>query len=606
LDEPIFRASTRTRPADPATPGRSGRRARTGLGRARLPQHLGWTSVLVAPLLGVAFLRAPIVNALPNNDTWFYSGYGWALAHHVDVFGWFYYADRFTVVLPIAWSTALLGPVGGYVALRYLLMAGTGAVLYACSRRFASPLVAACGVLLLALDPFYVRLMLWDYTTFVALPCTIAGAAFWWLGKNPGRALMARGVSGALLATAIYANPLSFLVLPALYGVEAVAAVRSGKRAVAEFATGLLASLAAAIGVFIAGYLAYRAYLGSFPIKDMYESTLEFIRSNNRLSAPFQRPASVWLKTEPRIWGPVLVCVALVVVLGPALLRNTLRSRVAHFALAYTAVFWIYRFAFTSSDIETWWAYSMTAVTAAFAMPAMLDEVARRAVSRTRLLVAATLVVTAAADLLIRSARGTALSMYDYLRFHPFPLLVVLGACCLAAVGITLLRRPGLRFAALAAFFAITAVITLTPADYLGTRQTGEFSPYGGTEVKAYRAAYDLTRLIASRDRPQSRVLLWDDLYGLSAISWTNLPHQGGGIENVEAPVPLTQLTPSEVALLVYPTTTHVLVLSQSESELASTLFELRKLGLRPTVERSGAWVDGALHYSLIYVHQRA
>jgi hypothetical protein len=170
----------------------------------------------------------------------------------------------------------------------------------------------------------------------------------------------------------------------------------------------------------------------------------------------------------------------------------------------------------------------------------------------------------------------------------------------------SLLRRPGPRVAALAIFLVIAAVITLTPAGYIGTRQTGEFSPYGETELDAYAAAYDMTRLIASRDRPQSRVMLWEDFYGLGAISWADLPHQGGGIENVEAPVPLTRLGPAEDNLLVYPTTNRVLVLSQSESELASTLPQLSRLGLHPKTELSGTWADGALHYALIDVHQPA
>jgi hypothetical protein len=266
-------------------------------------------------------------------------------------------------------------------------------------------------------------------------------------------------------------------------------------------------------------------------------------------------------------------------------------------------MYWIYRFVFTAADVEVWWAYGMTAVSSAFALPAVIDTVARGTVTRTRLLVAAALGATALADLLVRTDTSVALSVYDFLRFHPFPLLAVLAACCLAAVCVSVVRRSAPRIAALAVFLVIVTVVLLTPAGYLGTRQTGEFSPYGELELDAYGAGYKMTRLIASRDRPQSRVLLWDDLYGLSDVSWANLPHQGGGIENVEAPTPLTQLTPDEVNLLLYPTTTRVLVLSDSESELASTLPQLQRLGLRPSAELRGAWADGALHYVMYEVH---
>ncbi len=555
---------------------------------------------MLAPLLGVLVLRAPLINALPNNDTWFYSGYGWALAHHIEIFGWFYYADRFTATLPIALSTGALGPVAGYLVLRCLLLVGTGGVLYICARRFTSRFVAATGVCLLAMNPFYMRLVLWDYTTFIALPCTIAGAAVWYLGTRRTAMLITAIVSGALLGAAIYANPLSGLVLPALFAVETVAACREGRRAVVLLLTRALAALLGALLVFVAGYLGYRAYLGSFPIANMYKATLDFLRSNNQLAAPFQHPPGVWLKTEPRIYGPVLVCVGIVVVLGRSLLQNTPRSRVALFALAYTAVFWLYRFTITSSVIETWWAYSMTAATSAFALPAILDELVGRSRSRERLVLAAALVATGGADLLVRSDHNIALSVFNYLRTHPYPLLLLLIACCSAALASALVRRAGIRITALVAFLALVAVLTLTPAGYVGTGQTGEFSPYGEAEVDGYQAAYDMTRLIASRDRPQSRVLLWDSLYGLAAISWANLPHQDGGIENVEAPIAITQLTPAEIELLLYPTTTRVLVLSQSTTELASTVPSLRRIGLRPRIEVAGAWADGALYYAVI------
>ena len=65
--------------------------------------------VLAAPLVGVLALRAPLFNNLAYRDPWFYSGYGWTLGHHVEIFGWFYYGVRFPVTLPIAWTTSLFG-----------------------------------------------------------------------------------------------------------------------------------------------------------------------------------------------------------------------------------------------------------------------------------------------------------------------------------------------------------------------------------------------------------------------------------------------------------------------------------------------------------------
>jgi hypothetical protein len=563
---------------------------------------LPWGAILLAPFLGVLFLRAPIVNALPYRDPWFYSGYGWTLSHHIEVFGWFYYADRFTVILPIAWSTAIFGPVVGYITLRYVILVATSALLYACVRRFSSIAVACAAVCLLTLDPFYLRLVLWDYTTFIALPCTIAASAVWHLGSTRVQTLWTALATGIFLGAAVYANPLSGLAIPALFGVEIVAALRKGWSDLILLVMRAMVALGGGLLLFVAGYLGYRIYLGSFSPRDLVNPTLEFFHSNNQRSAPFQKPMGVWLKGEPRIYGPVLVCMAVVVILGRDIFHNTLRARVAQFAVAYTLIFWIYRFAVTSAVIEVWWAYSMTAVTTAFGIPVILDAITDGSSGRSRLIIGSVLAATAATDFVVRVMGGTAVSYFDEVRTHAVLLLLVLVAAGVAALAVSLMRSTTAQLAALVTFCVIVAVVSLTPANYLGISQTGEFSPDGKTELYGYEAAYDMTRLIASKDRPPSRALLWSTLTGLADIGWANLPHQEGGIENVEAPLPLplSELTPPELELLRYPTTRRVLILSKDLGEVNSALLTLRRQGFQPRIEQAGAWADRKLHYELV------
>jgi len=193
--------------------------------------------VLLAPVLGVVVLRAPLFNNLAYRDPWFYSGYGWGLAHDVEIFGWFYYSVRFPVTLPIRWSTDIFGPVAGYVVLRYVLLAGAGALLYVCVRRFASRRVASAAVVILALNPLYLRLVLWDYTTFIALPCAIMGVVLWFMSSSGGRGLFWPFVaSGALLGASVFANIFSASLVVPLLAVEAVVALRRGRREMAKLA----------------------------------------------------------------------------------------------------------------------------------------------------------------------------------------------------------------------------------------------------------------------------------------------------------------------------------------------------------------------------------
>jgi hypothetical protein len=570
-----------------------------------------WAVVLLAPALGILLLRAPLLNQLIYVDPWFYSGYGWSLAHNVAVFGWPYPADRFTVILPIAVSTGLLGPVTAYFVLHYLLMAGCGALLYLAVRRFASVPVATAAVCLLMLNPFFVRLMIWNYVTFVALPCTIAGVALWYLGSTRARTLWTALGAGMCLSAAIYADEGMFLVLPALIGVELIAAVRGGR----EVITLLLRGCAMAVGallVLVVGYLGYRAYTGSFPLKDMFQATIDFIRNNNKTAAQYVVAPRIWLRSEPHIYAPLLVCVGTMAVLGRSLLGTTLRARMAQFAIAYTLVFWVYRFTVPSALVETWYYYNMTAVTGAFAMPAILDELGRRS-SRARWVVVAgvAIAVTGLTDLVIRSMGPSALSTFST---HTVLLVCVLAACCIAAVLVVVLKWDAARLIAVAVFCAIVAAIALAPDRGSGT---GEFTPYGTTaELAAYRAGYDMSQLIGKYDRPSSRVLLWEDWEVLESGGFVNMAgHVGepvvkGGITELWPAMPV--LTRSELDQLRDPTTTRVLAVSETADEIVGAVPALEKEGLDPSLETEGVWAGaltkgvpagGHLHYELIKLH---
>ena len=560
--------------------------------------------VALSPLVGVLVLRAPLMNNLAYRDPWFYSGYGWALQHHIEIFGWFYYSVRFPATLPIRWSTDLLGPVTGALVLRYLLLAGTGALFYRCVRRFASLGVAAASTLLLAFNPYYVRMVLWDYTSYMALPCAIAGVALWLMSSVRGRVFWAFLVSGALYGAAVFANPFAALFAAPLLLIEGVAAVRLGLHELGRFA---LRCAAGALGIaltFLGGYLAYRAYLGHISPRDLIAPTTDFARSNNQFSSPFQRPASEFLDGEPRIYAPVIMAVGVLVLLGRRFADTTLKARVAQYAVGYIVILWIYRFAVTSAAIETWWAYNMTAATMAFAASVILDELERRR-GRQPAWALLVLVLSGAAitTFVIRNFNSSAVDLYEKARDNVPAVIAVLVLAIALAIGLRLLRNPLARTATAAAFFALVAIVSLMPARYIGIGQTGEFAPDGRSELWGYQAAYDVTRLLEQTDQPDSRTLLWATAYGFTSVVWTNLPHQGGAIENAEAP-PATfdKVQPWEASLVHYPTTDELLLLSNDPADMNRGVKALQQVHARPVVRRSGTWGHGNLHYALVDV----
>jgi hypothetical protein len=575
-------------------------------GAAPSPRRHTWAAplavILLGPLLGVLVLRAPLVNTMIYRDPWFYSAYGWELSHFVEVFGWLYYAVRFPVNLPIGLAADVFGAETGYLLLRFVILALTGWALYAVLRRFASVPVSCTGVALMTLNPFFLRLMLWDYTTFITLPCTLAGAAVWYLGASTGRQRWTALASGALLAAAVFANPLAGFVIPVLYAVEGVAALRAGLRAVGHYAVRLALSAVGAVLVFLVGYLGYMTHLGtSLSPRDIVQPTLDVFGSYSQVLSPFQVPARTWLAHEPRVYAPPLACGALVVAMGRSLLATTIRARLAQFAIAYTAFFWLYRKFFTSSVVETWWAYSMTAVTIAFALPLVLDALERRDGARgVRGLLGAMLAGTIVADLLVRSFDDSVLSIYDAIHDHVPLLIAELAAVAAAAVAIRLLRGAA-RSAAVAAFAAGLAFVSLTPADYIGIHSPGEFSKLGsGAELSGYGAAHDLTELLARVDQPDARVFAWTSMSGDANIVWVDMPHQFGGIQNAEKPVPLTRLTAAEIETLRNPLTRGVLVFDGDAAAVDGAAAVLRRNGFRTLERQRGTWAGGRLRYALI------
>jgi hypothetical protein len=572
---------------------------------ARQARLAGLGTVLLAPLAGVVVLRAPLFNNLVYRDPWFYSGYGWMLDHHVETFGWFYYAVRFPVILPIRWFTELFGPVTGYLVLRYIILAATGAVIYMCVRQFASIWVAGASVLFLAINPFYIRMILWDYTSYVAVPCSIAGVALWLMASTRGRPLWIFIVCGALYGAAVFANPLSATVAVPLVLVELVAACRRGLRELGKFGLRCASAALGILLVFIGGYLGYRAYLGAYAPKELIEPTWEFIRQNDQLAAPFERPASEFLDGEPRIYAPVLLCLAMVIAMGSRILEDTLPGRLAQYTVGYLALIWLYRLAVTSSVVETWWAYNMTAVSMCFAVALTLDQLVRRggSESRARVTLIAAVGGAAIATIAIRYSNTSAIDIYDRIRDNAVLVSIIVAAGVLAAATMRLLPVWHARAASATVFFAVAAFVALAPARYIGINQTGEFVADGRGDLYAYEGAYDMAKLLKKTDQPNSRTLVWTTSSGFANMVWTNLPHQGGAIQSPETPpATLDEIQPWEASLVHYPTTDAVLLISENPADMARGVAALRRVHARPVVRQRGSWAHGNLQYALVDV----
>jgi hypothetical protein len=210
------------------------------------------SGVLRARWFGLALILAAsafVLSTVPNLinqagmlDPYVYTGYIHSYHELLEHFGRTYYSTRIAFIHPARALAALFGDYAGYVTLRYLALALALGSVWSIARRYYGARVAAFSVVFVALQPLFVRALLWDYVDGVATTYLLAAAAcLIGLSAAPGPALWF--AAGVCLALATNAHPFTLavgglflpgwlIVQPAhwswLRRVEAVATVASG------------------------------------------------------------------------------------------------------------------------------------------------------------------------------------------------------------------------------------------------------------------------------------------------------------------------------------------------------------------------------------------
>jgi hypothetical protein len=555
----------------------------------------------VAPVVLMAVLRLPLVNQLDYADAWFYSAYGWVPKHHFRTFDWNYFSVRFPPILAIGGFDHVFGPAAGYVVLRYLLAITAGAAVFAAVRRLSRASVALATVLLLYANPFFSRMLLWDYAGFMAVAGGVVGVGLWYWsdGKRPLWSLPA----GVALSLAFFANALLATAVVVLLCVEGVAAFRMGRVAVRRFAGRVAVVTLAGVGVFAAGYLGYSVVLGSLSPDDLLRPTIKFLGENDKNAAPYRRPTGLWLFHEPRIWAPILLSLGLVVLLRGRMFSTDLAARVAQFCVAYTGFFWVYRFAVTSSVVETWWAYSFVVVATAPAVGVLVHEVASRHGSRSGLI--AVVGATLAAAILVRDVGTSAERAYAYLSGHVLVFLALLGTGALATVLATASRRA-VALTGLGVVLTVGVLLAYGPSILDGRGATGIFVRSGDLEWRGYGAGKHFIEIVRDHDRPDSRVYLWyRGTLGLTNVAWTDLPQYGQTLQPLGVDESMRKVPDLGKARLTDPHAAFVMVMSTRTQDVIEGRRALSASGYKTAVSERGTLADGGLQFVLLQIVAR-
>jgi hypothetical protein len=559
-------------------------------------------TIFLSPILVVLALQLPLVNQLNYADAWFYSAYGWAPKHHFAEYGFNYFAVRFPAVLSIGLFEKAFGVHAGYLLLRYLLAVATGGSLYVALRQFATVPVALASTLLLYLSPFFARMLLWDYSYFLAVSVGLVGLAVWWWAE--GRHWAWTFLAGAALSAAIFAHALFITVVFILVVIEIVATSRRGRAALATLAARLGLCLAAGIAVFALGFLAYRALLGPIGPYDLLRPTVTFLRDNDAQIKPYVQPTRLWLLHEPRIWAPVVLSVALIAVLRRRILGIDLPARMAQMCVAFTAFVWLYRFTVTSSFIEVWWSYDIIVVVMAPALGVLIHTLGKERPGVLRWSAIALLAAGLTA-LVIRDVPWAVRDFYTGLNRHSWEVVTLLVLALLCAVLVTS-RRRGLGVGAFVGLLVLSGVMTFAPDILDGRGGTGVFVTDARADWVGYKAGHDFVELVRDHEGRGRQVFLWyPSTLGYQDIAWADLPQYGQTLQALGVQEPMNVLTPLATARLQQPQVSAVLIMSPRPADLVHARSALRAAGYANSVEAQGRLADGKLPYVLVRLRDR-
>jgi hypothetical protein len=316
---------------------------------------------LVASIVSFFLLRPDWYFWQNGLDPFFYTGYTQNFDDILPTIGArHYFVSRWALYLPSRLFFEVVGADAGFVAFRLSLLAVAIVALWNFGRSWRIATRSLVAVVVLT-SPMVIRSIFTDYSDAIVVPlgvvliCTL-------FAERPSR--VGAGVAGIAAALMVVANPLSLAIVGLAVG--AWAAYSFGRRWQAAIDLAVITTMFTAVVLF--GLVVFRWRYG---IANVYEPTLDFIRSNEGRHDALKSPDTRWL--EYRLWiylPPITVAVAL---LFHALRRSRLERRegfvIAVAGLQYCYQWW-YQFAQDGStlEIQYYWSYMLPAYLVAVAV----------------------------------------------------------------------------------------------------------------------------------------------------------------------------------------------------------------------------------------------
>jgi hypothetical protein len=530
--------------------------------------------LVVAPIGAVLLFDISLINQDRYVDPWFYTGYGQLFPRMVEIYGWPYYAVRFPVILGTWVLTSVLPPFEGYVAFRFLILLACGIPLYLFARGTYGVEAAVVGYAFLLCNPLLSRILLWDLTTFLAIPMVLAGMACWLLPAGPYR--VARVLAGVAFLCALASHIFTVTAIGLFMLIQMALSLRSP----ADRRDLRLDLVAAAIGGCIAaglGIIGYHWLVGSFDLNVLYRQQVVAIGTGNDYSRSHSRPFVEWGTRQLHVYVPPILLFAGLALLGRRLFAVSVASRVVWFALVYVGFFIVYRFYLGHFIIETFYYFGHVTVVAYLLVPVVVGELASREGPNERRVTFAFLGGLLVYPLAYRFLFSTMEQLHRAIRGN-VPALVTIAA----AFTLWLLVAAWGKGGWIARVVLATTVVLLV--------QTATFShPTHGyvfgridrqREAAVFEAAMTFIDITRRYDRRGERILTWwpADQHSLRSIAFTMLGYSLGPPFGTPG---LPRVGDYEMRRLASPLNRYVLLMAERESQISSGRSALADAGIK-------------------------
>jgi hypothetical protein len=543
--------------------------------------------LLLLPVLAVWALGISVINQHGYVDPEYYTGYGQSFARMWEVFGPKYFAARFPVLFVNVVSQQWLPGLGGYTLVRFVVFVGCAVPLYLLVRRmYGRPVALATYVFLLA-NPLLPRVLLWDLTTFLAIPCVLAGTVLWYSSPQArsAAALAAGFLFGLALAAHVFTSTaiLVFLLVEALWARRATGNWRWIRARFGRlFQGGLLALLF--------GLTFYWWQLGLMSPFPLWNSTWRAIKFGQRYVETHYQPFWSYYATNYEMYVPVFTTLLLIVVTRALPVKDGVALRITWFSVAYLGAYVGAVFGLGMNIVQYFWYLAHLTIAVYLGIPVIVGQLTQMfgnavATAFATALVAVAIVITTcftSLDPLLAAAAGNG--------------AVVLGLGLLSAVCLGGLLVP--RKVVVVACAALAGVLVQMPFLSLSHRtiynvQANMIEAPLVSTIMSYHA------LLNQYDRPGRRVRTWYATKDVSLLSVgsSNLlftlqdPWTGEGMPAIGE---------HERRLLTDPTTGYVLLMAQSAADVDAGLRSLTAAGVAFSSPVEARW-----GYPPLIVHAR-